>query len=138
MSKYVGREIPLVCERLPRLRLEIRSQQISFPAQIPLFPRENRPDVQWRMAVLYFVHGWSCEWISRRYEVTPGRVRQAIRRWVERAESLGYLQRIPSETAVPVNPTRPALSISHAVPASLPLGPAGVTHAGSDWLHKNT
>ena len=95
MLKDTEPEIPLTCERLPILRLGIQTRLISFPAQVPVFWQENRPETQWRMVVLYFVHGWSCERLGRRYGVTHGRVRQAIRKWVERAARLGYLQRIP-------------------------------------------
>lgn len=82
-------------DRLARIRLAIRNRRVSFPSQVPVFPRQYRPDVQWRVVALYFVQGWSCEQLAHRYGVTAGRIRQTIHKWVERATELGYLQRIP-------------------------------------------
>jgi hypothetical protein len=80
--------------RLAHLRVAIRKSRVTFPAQAPIFRSQYRADVQWRLAVLYFVHGWSCQKLSGRYGVSSGRVRQAIRHWADRAAQLGYLQRI--------------------------------------------
>ena len=90
-------EMPIPSERLPDLRLAIRTSQVSFPAQVPIFARQYRPDVQWRIAALYFVQGWSFEQLALRYGVTRRRIRQIIRSWTESALKSGYLQVIPPE-----------------------------------------
>jgi hypothetical protein len=87
-------------ERLARLRQAIRKREISFPAQVPSFPRQHSADIQWRIVTLYFVMGWACEQLADRYHVTPSRIRQLLRRWVESAKALGYLQEIPAESAL--------------------------------------
>jgi len=60
------------------------------------------------MAMLYFVRGWSFEQLAQRYGISGSRVRQLIRKWVERAVTLAYLQRIPPELpiAVDISPSR--------------------------------
>jgi len=89
-------------ERLAGIRLAVRTGRVSFPAQIPVFAKQHRPDVQWRAVALYFVQGWSCGHLARRYGVTAGRIRQMIHKWIERATELGYLQRIPPQTSVAI------------------------------------
>jgi hypothetical protein len=74
------------------LRYGIRNNRLSFPAQAPVFACQQRSDIQWRLAVLYFVRNWSCWELSRRYEITPSRVRQLLSAWVVRAKAIGYLQ----------------------------------------------
>ena len=90
-------EFPLTRERLAHLRFAIRSGRVSFPSQIPVFARQHRPECQWRIVALYFVHGWSCKQLAGRYHVTNGRVRQVLRHWVAAAVKEGYLQKIPPE-----------------------------------------
>jgi hypothetical protein len=51
---------------------------------------------------LYFVQGWSCGHLARRYGVTAGRIRQVIHNWIERATALGYLQRIPPRNSIAI------------------------------------
>ena len=85
-------------ERLGRLRRAIHNREVSFPAQVPSFPRQHSVKIQWRVVTLYFVRGWTCEQLADRYGVTSHRVRQLLRRWVDRATALGYLQEIPAET----------------------------------------
>jgi hypothetical protein len=84
-------------ERLARLQQAIRAREVSFPAQVPSFPRQHSANIQWRVVTLYFVRGWTCEQLADRYGVTSHRVRQLLRRWVECAAALGYLQKIPTE-----------------------------------------
>jgi hypothetical protein len=103
------RGVPISKERLPRLRLAIRTCRLSFPAQVPVFTHQNKPDEQWRVATLYFVRGWSFTQLAQRYSVSPGRIRQVVRRWVERAATLGYLQRIPQEVPSDIAPERSKL-----------------------------
>jgi len=87
-------------ERLARLRQAIRNRQVSFPAQVPSFPRQYSVEIQWRAVTLYFVMGWTCEQLAARYRVTPSRVRQLLRSWVECAVALGYMQKIPEESVI--------------------------------------
>jgi hypothetical protein len=93
--KCTSCDVAISRERLPRLRLAIQTNRLSFPAQTPVFTCENKADEQWRIASLYLVRGWSFEQLAQRYSVTRGRIRQVVRKWVERAAALGYLQRIP-------------------------------------------
>ncbi len=95
--------------RLDDLRKAIRDNRLSFPSQVPVFARQHRVEVQWRLVALYFVQGWSAVRIARRYKVTSRRVQQLLRQWVSRARTLGYLQEIPTEKACAV----PAMSASH-------------------------
>ena len=87
-------------ERLAQLRQAIRNRQVSFPAQVPSFPRQHSADIQWRIVTLYFVRGWTPEDLADRYRVTSSRIRQLLRLWVECARALGYLQEIPAEESV--------------------------------------
>ena len=83
--------------RLPCLRQAVRDNRVVFPAPVPVFARQYRADVQRRLVELYFVQGWSFYQLGGRYRITAGRVRQTIRRWVEHAMALNYLQSIATE-----------------------------------------
>jgi hypothetical protein len=85
-------------DRLDRIRSAIWARRLSFPSQTPVFARQNCPDIQWRLAALYFIRGWSIEQLAGRYGVTRSRIRQSIRGWVKQAAMRGYLQPIPGET----------------------------------------
>jgi hypothetical protein len=79
---------------LRRLRRAIQENEISFPTPVPIFPKQSRADIQWKVVELYFVHNWSPAGIGERYELTAERVRQVISQWVRRAAVLGYLQEV--------------------------------------------
>jgi transposase-like protein len=81
--------------RLTRLREQIRANRVSFPAQIPVFVRNAPPDLQFRSIQLYFLRGWSCEKIARRYGYSRFYIWQIINEWKRHAVSLGYIQTIP-------------------------------------------
>jgi hypothetical protein len=102
---------PIASHRLARLREAIRHGEVSFPASVPSFARQYCEQTQWRVASLYFVRGWTADQLAARYQVTSSRIRQSLRRWVECAATLGYLQEIGAS-----GPSTPARS---------PLGPAG-------------
>lgn len=87
-------------ERLARLRQAIQNGEVSFPAQVPTFPRQYNGEIQWRVVTLYFVRGWTCERLADRYGVTCNRVRQLLRSWVECAKARRYLQEIPAESSI--------------------------------------
>jgi hypothetical protein len=79
------------------IRKAVRSHSLSFPSQVPVFAHLHRPDIQWRMVLLYFVHGWPSRKIASRYGMTGKRVTQLLRQWTSRAMLRGYMERIPSE-----------------------------------------
>jgi hypothetical protein len=87
----------LVGLRLDELRIAIRSNQVTFPSQVPTFPKRDRADLQWRLVQLYFVLGWNCESIGAKYGLRHRRVRQILSVWKRRAIALGYIQSIPTE-----------------------------------------
>ena len=120
------REATISSERLPRLRLAIQTCRLSFPAQVPEFSRQYRPDAQWRIATLYFVRGWSCGQLAQRYGVTCSRIRQALRNWVERAATMGYLQRIPPEARTGTVLERATTTASAIHADSPPLWPTAI------------
>jgi Sigma-70, region 4 len=80
------------------VRAAIWNQRLSFPSQIPIFIHLHRADIQWRIVLLYFVHGWSSGKIAKRYGITRNRVGQLLRQWTSRAISLGYVDSIPPMT----------------------------------------
>ncbi len=77
------------------LRQAIRANRVSFPAQVPVFPKHDRPDLQRKMVQLYFVLGWSCGSIANRYGMLRQRVQQILNTWKRRAVQTGYIQDIP-------------------------------------------
>jgi hypothetical protein len=80
------------------LRAAIRTNQVSFPAQVPIFHKQARPDLQWRLAELYFIHGWSFLELGKRYNLTPQRIIQIVNGWRSRVTSLGLIKDIPIES----------------------------------------
>src|SRR4051794_13430658 len=79
------------------LRRAIRAHLVTFPSQVPVFSRVHRPDIQWRVVLLYFVRGWSSSRIGERYKIGRIRTVQILRQWAERAIQLGYVATIPPE-----------------------------------------
>lgn len=75
----------------------VRRNFVCFPAQAPVFGQRSRRDVQWRLAVLYFVRGWSTKSIADRYGLTRERCGQIISDWRIRAVTLGYIQDVTPE-----------------------------------------
>jgi hypothetical protein len=80
-----------------QLKAAIRANRVSFPAQVPVYERETRADIQWRLALLYFVRGWSVSAIARRYGLSRERAGQIIKAWRERSLKYGDVQEIPPE-----------------------------------------
>src|ERR1700728_4364551 len=89
--------------RIDALRKAIEANRINFPAPVPIFPSEFRPDIQWRLVELYFIRGWSSKRLAARYGVTARRIQQSLQHWAGRALERGYLQAIPAEMALPVH-----------------------------------
>jgi hypothetical protein len=102
---------------MDELRLAVRANQVTFPAQVPSFERHDRPDLQWKLAQLYFVLGWNCESIAAKYGLIHQRVRQILKVWKRRAVEMGYIQFIP-----PVDARVSLEQPTAAVPLSAPGG----------------
>lgn len=79
------------------LQTLVRGNFVCFPAQAPVFGQKSRRDLQWRLAVLYFVRGWSTRTIADRYGLTRERCGQIISDWRIRAVALGYIQDVTPE-----------------------------------------
>ena len=77
------------------LQEAIRGNRVSFPSQAPVYNRQSRADIQWRLAVLYFVRGWSLSGVARRYGMSRERAGQIITAWRVLSVQLGYIQEIP-------------------------------------------
>jgi RNA polymerase sigma-70 factor (ECF subfamily) len=77
------------------VRTEICFNRVTFPAQIPTFPGSYRPDLQCRVAQLYFLMGWSFPKIAARYRLARSEARRILNEWKQRAARAGYLQHIP-------------------------------------------
>jgi transposase len=86
--------------RADQLRVAIRNNQVSFPSQVPIFERHDRPDLQRSIVQLYFTLGWSCETIAMRYGMIRQRIGQILRTWQKRAVEMGYIQYIPPAESV--------------------------------------
>jgi hypothetical protein len=80
---------------LNELRHKIRQNRVSFPSQVPVFEKHDRPDIQRKAVQLYFLFGWSCKRIAERYGLLRQRVQQILSTWKRRAIQMGYIQEIP-------------------------------------------
>ena len=82
------------------LREAVRTNRVTFPSQAPAWQKQSRGDIQWRLAVLYFVRGWSLFAIAHRYGLSRERAGQIVRAWRILSVKHGYIQEIPAgETA---------------------------------------
>jgi hypothetical protein len=92
---------------ISHLRREIRANRVTFPAQVPVFVKHDRPDLQRKVVQLYFLSGWSTYRIATRYNMAAQRVHQVITTWKQRAIQMGYVQEIPRPHAAagPVDAT---------------------------------
>jgi hypothetical protein len=81
--------------RLDQLQEAIRNNQVTFPSQVPVFIKHSQGKQQCHMVLLYFVLGWSCDRIAKRYDVTRQHIWQIVSEWRRHAVDLGYLQVIP-------------------------------------------
>jgi hypothetical protein len=98
--------------RIDKLRAAVWMHRVVFPAPVPVFSRQSRHDVQWRMAALYFVHGWSPQKLGDRYGVSARRIRQLVKQWVRRAMTLGYLQEVPTRNICAAS-EKPRSALAH-------------------------
>jgi hypothetical protein len=79
------------------LRRAVRANIVSFPSQIPIFPKRPQAEMQWRMVLLFFVRGWSAANIAERFHVPNHRVWSLLNAWSVRAMALGHVQVIDAE-----------------------------------------
>ena len=93
----VPRTIELALLGNRTLQILVRGNFVCFPSQAPVFGQKSRRDLQWRLAVLYFVRGWSTRSIADRYGLTRERCGQIISDWRIRAVALGYIQDVTPE-----------------------------------------
>jgi hypothetical protein len=110
--------------RIDAIRWAIRTNQVTFPSQVPTFGRHDRADLQWRFAQLYFVHGWNCGGIAAKYGLIHQRVRQILNTWKRRAVEMGYIQFIPPAEALGAALMPVSSSNLHNAPLSLLDQPA--------------
>ena len=80
---------------LSELRHKVRQNRVSFPSQVPIFAKHDRPDIQRKAVQLYFLFGWSCKRIAERHGLLRQRVQQILSTWKRRAIQMGYIQEIP-------------------------------------------
>ncbi len=100
-------DMELESVRLDLLQSAIRANEVSFPSQVPVFVRHAPPDLQCRVVQLYFIHGWSCGKIAKRYGFVRNYIWGVVNEWRRHAVSLGYIQVIPP---MPNLHAEPALS----------------------------
>jgi Transposase len=123
---------------IDELREAIRKNQVTFPAQVPTFPKHDRSDVQRQLVQLYFLLGWSGPRIGVRYGLRRLRVQQILNAWKRRAVELGYIQSVPSADVL----TRPAKSAPiHVILSPVVNGSGspvveGVTQSSSKQGHR--
>jgi hypothetical protein len=79
------------------LQQAVRENLVSFPAQVPVFVKQSRPDLQPKLAALYFVHMWTMDKVARRYGMKRSRVGQILDAWRTRAVKEGHIQSIVPE-----------------------------------------
>jgi hypothetical protein len=108
--------------RLDQLQEAIRANQVTFPSQVPVFIKHSAGKQQCHIVLLYFVLGWSCDRIAKRYEVTRQHIWQIVSEWRRHAVALGYLQVIPPlEALTPLRTPLPALRLPDPRPIFQPV-----------------
>lgn len=105
---HTGDTMDLKVLRNPELQRAIQKNYVSFPAQAPVYNKQARADIQWRLAVLYFVHGWSLSEVARRYKISRERAGQIVKAWRVLCVESGYIQEIPPDPAANTRPARVA------------------------------
>jgi len=116
------------------LRAAIHANRVNFPVPVPVFKWQHKAEVQWRLAELYFVHGWSPARLADRYHITSSRVRQTLRAWAQRAKDSGYLQTVPSEQEISFGLARAAYA-GQSPPELIPAHLTGLLTPQPQTLH---
>jgi hypothetical protein len=111
---------------LKQFRAAIQSNQVAFPQPAPKFACQCRPEIQWRAAELFLIHGWTCSRLAVRYGVTRGRIWWFVRSWLDRALALGYLQDIPPVDITIAGASRASALIHASMSLPSPMPPAAV------------
>jgi hypothetical protein len=111
---------------LKQFREAIQNNRIAFPQPAPKFACQSRPEIQWRAAELFLVHNWTCSRLGARYGVTRGRIWWYVRSWIDRAQTLGYLQDIPpaESLAAAISHTAVAKGAMVPLPSQWPPAPS--------------
>jgi hypothetical protein len=117
-------DMELESVRLDLLQQAVRTNEVSFPSQVPVFVRHAPPDLQCRVVQLYFIHGWSCGKIAKRYGFVRNYIWGVVNEWRRHAVSLGYIQVIPPmpQPFALLTDAMPASQIPAAVFAGTPAG----------------
>jgi hypothetical protein len=79
------------------MRLAVRRNLVSFPAQIPAFVKQPAGITQQRVVQLYFVRSWSVRDICDRYGIGKKLIQNLLSDWRVRAVAAGLIQEIDSE-----------------------------------------
>ena len=100
---------------LNQLRAAIQANAVSFPSPTPMFVGREAGHIQWRMAHLFFLAGWSLGELGRRYQMPPWRASLLVRDWADRVIALHLVERIPEDPEWPVD-TPPVVVEFHREP----------------------
>src|ERR1035438_1446332 len=95
LSTDMGETLALFGNKI--LRSAVRHNRVSFPAQVPVFVKQQAGEVQARIAHLYFICGWTVRDLAARYSMNSEMTRKTLNDWRVRAISSGYIQEIESE-----------------------------------------
>jgi hypothetical protein len=76
------------------LRQAVQENLVNFPSQVPVFMKQARPDLQQKLVLLYFVHGWTMDDIANRYSLGRQRIVRILTAWRTSAVKEGYIQAI--------------------------------------------
>ena len=90
-------EAMLALYRNAILRIAIRNNFVTFPAQVPAFMKQPAGRTQQRVVQLYFVRGWSVRNICDRYGLGKKIVQNLLSDWRVRAVAAGLIQEIEPE-----------------------------------------
>jgi len=113
--------------KLDQLQEAIRTNQVSFPSQVPVFIKHADGKLQCRVVLLYFVLGWSCDKIAKRYGFTRQHIWQTVSEWRRHAVALGYVQAIPPpEVLMPLRSAGMTIPVAAAIPRELVVREARV------------
>lgn len=79
------------------LRAALRRNLVSFPAQVPALTRSSSRHLEQKVAMLYFVNGWTVTRIGQRYGMPKKLVQNLIADWRIRAVAAGLIQEVDAE-----------------------------------------
>jgi len=88
------------------LRMAVRQNLVTFPAQIRSFAKRASGDLPERIVQLYFVRGWSVCCICNRYGLSKASVHKVLADWRIRAVESGYIQEVEPDSVAALIPQR--------------------------------